>query len=268
MSATPSTFISDIPAGVGPIQRFLFACAEHGRLTGKVKTLKIDGEASLVLSQTEHLRRVLRVSGAEYWIPRETVANKNQRKRESCARASFRRRQKTLWRPYAGEKRPPHETHTTVPLGGKTLSWAEIVELVDDLGFPFYAAVMRGSLPPPLRDPEPRKTRKELGEIVVVKTVFNQMPPEQREQKEDHDKLMKVLAGLRMSPDRASAAYKVIVLGHEVREVAEGLGLNRKLLAVTVSKVRAKMCEPDAKPHVFNASGNKDVSQTSFGKES
>src|ERR1700691_4304811 len=101
MSTQPFTLTNDVPAGVGPIQRFLFACAEHGARTGKVKTLKIDGEASLVISQTDHLRRMLRVSGAEYWIRRETVANESQRQQERRARASFSRRWKTLWRPYA-----------------------------------------------------------------------------------------------------------------------------------------------------------------------
>jgi hypothetical protein len=238
MSTTLTALIHDIPTSVGPIQRFLFACAEHGRRTGKVKTLRVDGEASLILSQTGHLRRMLRVSGAEYWIARNTVANETLRKSERLARKRFRRKSKPLWAApsWTGEPRPNADT---VLLGGRTLSWAEIVELVDDLGFPFYGAVVRGSLPPPIPDSRREKTRAELGEI--VKTPFNKMSPAQRWQKQDHDKLMKVLADSRIGSEKASALYNVIVLGHEVRSVAESRGLNAKSLAVTVSRVKTKM---------------------------
>jgi hypothetical protein len=249
MSTAPSALMNDIPANVrsGTLQHFLYTCASHGRLTGNVKTLKIDGEASLILSQTEHLRQVLRVSGAEYWIPRKTVANKALWKptRLERARRLRQRRHKSWCQPpfWTGEPRPHADS---IPLPDRALSWDEIVVLVRDLGLSWDAAVVRGSLPRPIHEPEPQKekTRKELGEIVVVRTAFNDMSPEQRQQKKDHDALMKVLAGLRMSPDRASAAYEVIVLGHGVREVAESRGLDRKLLSVTVSKVRARMGEP------------------------
>jgi hypothetical protein len=96
-------------------------------------------------------------------------------------------------------------------------------------------------LPRPIRDPEPRKTRKELGEIVVVQTPFHAMPPEQREQKKDHNQLMRILSTMRMGSGRESAVYGVIILGKSVREVAESRGLNAASLSVTISKVRAKM---------------------------
>jgi len=254
MSTTPSALISgDIPATVraGSLQFFLYQCANHAARTGKLKTLKIDGEASLVISQTEHLRRVLRVSGAEYWIPRKTVANKElwQPSRLERARRLRRRRHKSLWNPpfWKGEARPNAEN---VPLSKtyRTLSWGEKARLVNELMFPASAAFIRSSMPMPLHNPEPRqeKSRRELGEIVIVKTPFNAMEPEQRAQQEDHDRLTKVLAGLRMSSVRENAAYEVIVLGHGVREVAESRGLNAKSLAVTVSQLKRRMEGPEA----------------------
>jgi len=242
MSTLPSTLANDISTGVGPIQRFLFACAEHGARTGKVKTLKIDGEASLVVSQTEHLRRVLRISGAEYWIPRKTVANAALRESESLAHKSFRRRQKPLWNQpsWTGEARP-NKGRVELSDISRTLNQDEIWELVNDLGFLFHAAVMRGSLPPPIPDSRKEKTYAELGEVVTVRTPFNEMSPEQRWQKQDHDKLMRILSTLRMDTERASACYDVVVLGGEVRSVAESRCLNAKSLAVTVSRIRARM---------------------------
>src|SRR6266852_5220981 len=56
-----------------------------------------------------------------------------------------------------------------------------------------------------------------------------------------HQALMRVLSGMRVNGDRQSGLYDVIVLGKSVKEVAEARGMNAASLAVTVSRVRAKM---------------------------
>src|ERR1700733_6315251 len=225
------------------IQNFLVACRDFAERTGKKGRLTIQhrGEVSLVLDQTPSLRRVHTLRGVECWIPRATVANEIRRQRERRARARFGHERRTLGNPpcWTGEARPDA---VGVPLSdiSRTLRQDEIWELVNDLGLDIRSAVMIGSLPRPIHNPEPQKRRSELGEVVTVKTPFNEMSPEQRCQKRDHDKLMRILSTLRMDTERASACYDVVVLGAEVRTVAESRGLNAKSLAVTVSRVRAR----------------------------
>ncbi len=138
---------------------------------------------------------------------------------------------------WIGEPHPPVDQNPTVELQdlNNVLTSKDIIQILR-LGFPFRA--MRPQTCTPFRSEQSRsKTRRELGEVVIVKTPFNQMPPEQREQQDAHNRLMRVLKGSQMD----GAIYEVIVLGKDKKEVAETRGINAASLAVAVSRKRAEM---------------------------
>ena len=102
------------------------------------------------------------------------------------------------------------------------------------------AMVLRGSLPRTIVSRRPQ-TRKELGEIVAVKTPPSEMPHEQRMQLEDHNQLMAAFQKSRLDLFAQNVVYSVVILGSSVREAAEASGLSAKTLAVTISRIRGRM---------------------------
>ncbi len=200
-----------------------------------------------VLQTNEKLRRIRPIIGLvdgevcelnqePFWTPRR-AADRSQffHKRQHKKLKGFRQ---PCW---TGESRPPIEQNPAVELSDfkNILTPKEIIRIFN-LGFPLHAMVPQTCVP--FRSERRRpKTRRDLGEIIVVKTAFNQMSPEQRMQLSDHQALMRVLSGMRVNGDRQSGLYDVIVLGKSVKEVAEARGMNAASLAVTVSRVRAKM---------------------------
>jgi hypothetical protein len=226
-------------AGCSKFDRFPMTCLALLIHQGGFKTICHKNTLSLVVDETPSLRCILTPDFEGFWIPRRAT----DRKRFKIERTHRRRLDRTLGKPpvWTGECRPQYET---VPLSqiNQTLSEEEI-QSIHLLGLPIWAMAQRLSLPPsspPFRT-ESQKTRRELGEIVIVKTPFNQMEPEQREQHTDHHRLMQILSGMRLDFQRQTGLYDVIVLGKSVKEVSEARGMNLRSLAVTVSRIRAKM---------------------------
>jgi hypothetical protein len=205
------------------------------------KQIQHSGQTITILSVHQNTRLVVPFDEGEhkvFWIPRRPT----NRKQFNLERVWRSRRYRTLRAPvWTGESRPPIEQNASVELSDfrNTLTHEDVIE-ISKLGFPLSAMVPQTCTP--FRSEHRRKTRRELGEVVIVKTPFSQMRPEQREQRDDHQRLMQILGEMsRMSPQRASSLYDVIVLGKSSKEVAEARGMNAASLAVTVSRVRAKM---------------------------
>jgi hypothetical protein len=116
----------DIPSHVhvGTIQHFLYLCANHTR-RGRLKTLKRGGEAVIVVSQTENMRRIHAVNGRECWIRRATIANREAQKSERLRRKRERRKIKVIWiQPcWTGEPHPADRSE--VPIKNRYILFLE-----------------------------------------------------------------------------------------------------------------------------------------------
>lgn len=216
-------------------------CVSRGRL----KTIKHKGEVAVVLDTRARLRYLYRYSAWEmgregFWVPRR-AADRRQLRDE---RIRSRLRDKTLQKLpcWEGEARPPEARTVLLESAHRCLTARERVAL-SRLGFPFRAMVCLGSLPAPrLREPEPAACpEREWGEIVIIKTPFNEMDPDQRMRMALHGAVMGVLGGLRMREDTKAGVYDVVVLGKPFREVVEMRRLNAKSLEVTISRIRKKL---------------------------
>lgn len=207
------------------------------------KQIQHRGQTITILSVHQNTRLVVPFGEGEhraFWIPRRPT----NRKRFNLERMWRSRRYRTLRAPvWTGEPRPPIEQNPRVELSDfkNTLTPEEIIE-ISKLGFDLRAMVPRTCTPFRSERRAP-KTRRELGEVVIVKTPFNQMSPEQREQLDAHQRLMRVLSGSRKSSEMTGALYDVIVLGRDKKEVAEARGLSHASLVVTVSRTEAKMAQ-------------------------
>ena len=208
------------------------------------KQIQHRGETITILSVYQNIRLVVPFGEGEhraFWIPRRPI----NRKQFNLERRWRSRRYRTLRAPvWTGEPRPPVDQNPAVKLTEfKNILTEEEILSIYGLGFPLRAMVLQTWMPLPLRSERLRpKTRRELGEVVVVKTPFNQMPPEQREQLDAHHRLMQFLGKRpRMSPVRGYALNDVIVLGKDYKEVAEARGINARSLVVTISQAKAEM---------------------------
>jgi len=209
----------------------------------RVKTILFKGSIVLVTATTARLRKVevlvsndLSAVETSFWIPRRAC----DRRRFSLERQSRARKRKTLRGPWwTGEPRPQAE-HVLLTSISRELNQDEIRTLAIEYGFPIQAMVLTMSLPRVTVSRRPR-TRKELGEIVVVNTPPSEMAHEQRMQLEDHNRLMTVLQKSRLDLFAQNVVYSVVILGKSVREAAESAGLGARSLAVTISRIRKKM---------------------------
>ena len=209
----------------------------------RVKTILFRRNIVLVTEKTEHLRKVevlvskdLTTVETSFWVPRR-ARDRRRFSRERCARSRTRKTSRGPW--WTGEPRPRAE-HVPLSCVRRELSQEEIRTLFVEYRFPMSAMVLRGSLPRTIVSRRPQ-TRKELGEIVAVKTPPSEMPHEQRMQLEDHNQLMAAFQKSRLDLFAQNVVYSVVILGSSVREAAEASGLSAKTLAVTISRIRGRM---------------------------